>query len=488
MTTCCYCAETNNSLVLLEEAATVECKTCKLKMHTKCYIVAHTSRTLVCNPADAEAVRCATHDTALTAHDQVQTVRLGYLLQQRAHFVTGVMLEAAKQRGKGLDCVPLKLDLKMLGTIARMPLSSVLSSSSIAAGGFVQRNVSVTASSLVEQSMRKDGFDPLIGTIAVVEIPWTAEEVAELKGRNLLPAEWEPPTETLMEMCPPAIRAIVGSWQVDASNADFEFDRRRFAVIDGNNRIAAITNILADNPTFMENVSLNAYLVQVNVADSLMVQLASMYCNRLGAKRIADTLADEVCQWQLLLDAYCRFNPANNWITGNVVVAQVVAWIKASIADIAELLPPTVKVGGEKGATSDELTEDSLTRKVRLATKLPSAFVKWLQTYYAQIKSEDRAETYGEKATFNAHFMKMNMLHEMGAPDLVDFLCWHVGTLTNFDRLRLSAKSTWSEPRLLRSYHTHTYQINQTNQVKHTNFDIASLFLVAYVLSKPVFS
>ena len=95
MTACCYCAETNNSLVLLEEAATVECKTCKLKMHTKCYIVAHTSRTLVCNPADAEAVRCATHDTALTAHDQVQ-------------------------QGKGVDCVPpilaqsLKLRLQPL--------------------------------------------------------------------------------------------------------------------------------------------------------------------------------------------------------------------------------------------------------------------------------------------------------------------------------------------------------------------------------------
>ena len=120
MTTCCYCAETNNSLVLLEEAATVECKTCKLKMHTKCYIVAHTSRTLVCNPADAEAVRCATHDTALTAHDQVQTVRLGYLLQQRSHFVANAMLEAAKQQGKGVDCVPpilaqsLKLRLQPL--------------------------------------------------------------------------------------------------------------------------------------------------------------------------------------------------------------------------------------------------------------------------------------------------------------------------------------------------------------------------------------
>ena len=80
MTTCCYCLETNNSLVLVAEPDTVECKTCKHNMHTRCYIVAHTRRTLVCNPVDKQAIRCATHDTALTAHDNVQAVRLRYLL------------------------------------------------------------------------------------------------------------------------------------------------------------------------------------------------------------------------------------------------------------------------------------------------------------------------------------------------------------------------------------------------------------------------
>ena len=168
------------------------------------------------------------------------------------------VLEAAKQTGQGLSCVPLKLQMTMLGNIARMSLKSVLSSTSIADGGFVQRNVSINHTSAVEKSMRKDGYDPLIGTIAVVEIPMTAEEVTELKGLSLLPPAREPPSVTLDTLCPGNIRAIVGSWQVDASNADFEFDRRRFAVIDGNNRIAAITNILADNPKFMENVSLNA--------------------------------------------------------------------------------------------------------------------------------------------------------------------------------------------------------------------------------------
>ena len=61
MTFCCYCDETNNSLVRLEDAATVKCKTCPLIMHTKCYVAAHTSRNLVCDPADADAVKCLTH-------------------------------------------------------------------------------------------------------------------------------------------------------------------------------------------------------------------------------------------------------------------------------------------------------------------------------------------------------------------------------------------------------------------------------------------
>jgi len=297
--------------------------------------------------------------------------------------------------------------------------------------------------------MRKESFNPQQGTITVVEIDWEEAEVKELQGLSLLPADFLLPTLPLVAMCPDEIRAIKGAWQLDAGDPKWEMHKRRFAVIDGNNRVAAILNILADDPRFMDNVSLNAHLVRVNVADCLMVQLASMYCNRLGAKRIADTLADEVCQWQLLLDAYCRFNPSNNWTTGNIVVAHVVVWIKASIADIAELLPPTVKVGGEKATSVDELNEDSLLRKVRLAAKLPLAFVKWLQGHYAQIKSEDRAETYGEKATFNAHFLKMNMLHEVGAPELVDFLLWRAQSLTTFDRLRVSAKSTWSIPRLL---------------------------------------
>ena len=98
--TCCYCVETNNSRALWEDPDTIYCTNCRHCMHTRCYIVAHTRRTLVCNPVDKPTIRCATHDTALTAHDSVQAVRLRYLLEQRAEFVASEVAAAANQLGK----------------------------------------------------------------------------------------------------------------------------------------------------------------------------------------------------------------------------------------------------------------------------------------------------------------------------------------------------------------------------------------------------
>ena len=227
MTTCCYCAETNNSLVLLEEAATVECKTCKLKMHTKCYIVAHTSRTLVCNPADAEAVRCATHDTALTAHDQVQ-------------------------QGKGVDCVPpilaqsLKLRLQPLAKeyeddkelLAFVPFPAAEDyepGHDQGLFGDARLDLAETANAdgeLLLDRWRKfaaegDGVFDLD-----CEIRQDTAKVAKRKDKltKEKPAPKKAPTKK--QSVPVATTTPV------------EFDRRRFAVIDGNNRIAAITNIL----------------------------------------------------------------------------------------------------------------------------------------------------------------------------------------------------------------------------------------------------
>ena len=63
--------------------------------------------------------------------------------------------------------------------------------------------------------MRNDGFDPLVGTIVLVEIPWTYEEVKELKGQNLLAQDWEPP-KPLIDVCPAELKLIAGAWQLDA--------------------------------------------------------------------------------------------------------------------------------------------------------------------------------------------------------------------------------------------------------------------------------
>ena len=148
------------------------------------------------------------------------------------------------------------------------------------------------------------------------------------------------------------------------------------------------------------------------------------------------------------MNAYCSLNPPEEWRKVPVAVATVVKWIKASVADNAELLPASVKKGVPANG-ADDLKEFALTSKVRLATKLPPAFVKWLQEYYIQMKGEKREESYGEQHNFSAHFLKMNSLYEPGAPDLIGFLTWRIKVLDQFAALKLSAQCTWSEPKKL---------------------------------------
>jgi hypothetical protein len=251
-------------------------------------------------------------------------------------------------------------------------------------------------------------------------------------------------------MCPVGIRAIKGAWQLDAGDPMWEMNKRRFAVIDGNNRIASIVNILADDPKFMGGVSLNAHLVQVAVEDGLMVQLTSMHCNKVGGERITDTLADEIGQWQLILDLYCKFNPTSNWEDGKLVVTDVVKWIGTKIADIGCLLPPSItKPNVAVAKTGEDLVDSALLRKVRLACKLSRKFVKWLQDYFAQMKGEERPESFGETATYCHHFLKMNFLDEPGAPELIPFLQWRVKMLDVFNNVKVSAWTTWSGPKQL---------------------------------------
>ena len=183
-----------------------------------------------------------------------------------------------------------------------------------------------------------------------------------------------------------------------------------------------------------------------------MVQLTSMHCNRVGGERINDTLADEIGQWQLILDLYCKFNPKYNWEEGKLVFTEVVTWIGTKIGDIGGLLPPSiVKSNVAVAKTGKDLVGSALLRKVRLACKLPRKFVKWLQDYFAEMKGEERQESYGEQNTYCHHFLKMNCLDEPGAPELIPFLQWRVKVLDVYSKVKVSAWSTWSGPKQLLS-------------------------------------
>ena len=185
---CCYCLEYGNFFTPLGDK-TLVCQLpgpCSNRMHLKCFTIANTTRNIVCNTNDVKTIRSKTHDTEVRKHDQIQQIRINFMLQQREAFIAKENTARGKKTETGLELTPLKLKLRMVGTIARVPLPCVLSSAAIDEGGFVQRGISRKIASEVEDSMRKIGFDPLVGTIALVEIPWTAAEVSTLKGQNLM--------------------------------------------------------------------------------------------------------------------------------------------------------------------------------------------------------------------------------------------------------------------------------------------------------------
>ena len=79
---------------------------------------------------------------------------------------------------------------------------------------------------------------------------------------------------------------------------EYQMHLRRFAIMDGNNRIIALVRITAEDPDFLKNTALNAYLVDLNIHDGLVVQLASMRCNKLSHAFIEDTPGDPIFQFQ----------------------------------------------------------------------------------------------------------------------------------------------------------------------------------------------
>ena len=79
---CCYCVEYGNYFTPLGDK-TLVCQLagpCSNRMHLKCFTIAHTTRNIVCNTNDVKTIRCKIHDTEVRKHDQIQQIRINFML------------------------------------------------------------------------------------------------------------------------------------------------------------------------------------------------------------------------------------------------------------------------------------------------------------------------------------------------------------------------------------------------------------------------
>ena len=65
----------------------------------KCYTIAHMTRNIVCNTDDVKTIRCKAHDPDVTKHDQIQQIRINFMMQQREAFILEENTAKPKERG-----------------------------------------------------------------------------------------------------------------------------------------------------------------------------------------------------------------------------------------------------------------------------------------------------------------------------------------------------------------------------------------------------
>ena len=192
--------------------------------------------------------------------------------------------------------------MKTLALVSGMALSQLNASIPVAKGGFAQRNVASHSVSSVEDAIKKNGYSTIFGTIAVVELPRSPAEVSDLQAGGHLPPDYSYPKKTLLQM----LQAQAGDFMlVTATDLSYQMNLRRFAIIDGNNRVMALVKLTSE---FKETATtfpqtLTCWLVDVEINDALAVQLASMKCNALVHETIADSFFDTILQFQTILDA-----------------------------------------------------------------------------------------------------------------------------------------------------------------------------------------
>ena len=185
---------------------------------------------------------------------------------------------------------------------------------------------------------------------------------------------------------------------------------RRFAIIDGNNRVIAIVRILAEDVEFLKNTPLNAYLVDLPIHDGLAVQLASMKCNRLSHQNIDDTIGDVIQQYQNVVRVYEKLHPESTKKKAKEKISTIVNWIMTNVSELTPLLPPGVQ--DKKG----NLKKEALTSRIRLAKKASPELAKWIQNKFALHHSGKENMSKGLQKMLSHHHLKMDAVWEHSDP------------------------------------------------------------------------
>ena len=424
--TYCVCKSESHTQEELDQGYKQEWRTCaspgcKAMFHPQCCATiswAHGLRSVTC---DAEHMLCPKHHKELQTAHLKQRILLQHLLKARIKYLEEQAVKWRNISGKEQQDLG-DHKLRVCAIMTDIDISVLMTSIPVTEGGFAQRNVAAEQASTVENLIRAHGYNILAGNLALVEIPYTDAEVEELKAQNLLPKDFVPP-QPLVEM---DTTCKDGSQVFVFSDPLLRMSERRFAIIDGNNRIIGLIRICADNVHFLKNTCVNAYLVDINIHDALAVQLASMKCNTLSHAHIEDTLGDRLAQYVSVLTIFRKMFKQSIEKKGKQSrnapkQVDVVNWIQKNAADLVDLLPAESKhstVTFDKQGEAIIFKTTNVTSWVRLAMKASShkGFVSWLQQKFAAHAIGKPHMTKGQLKVFTHNFIKMDAVWDSGEP------------------------------------------------------------------------
>ena len=137
--------------------------------------------------------------------------------------------------------------------------------------------------------------------MTVVEIPWDAAEIQQMKGINELPDDFEPPSLLIQNYLDnkDTIKPGSESWKYD--DKDLRWEDRRFALLDGFNRCTALEYKLTQDPEFMKKVCLNVNVMHLDINDGLALQFSTMKLNFQAQTVVSDNMGDKLQQYQTII-------------------------------------------------------------------------------------------------------------------------------------------------------------------------------------------